>query len=99
VYVDRFTDLLELLGTDRRRRVLWPSSVAVEHDVAGMAEYADAKRAGEAACERLAAADAELRIEMPRFPRLLTDQTTSFVPVEFGDAAVEVLAALRRLTG
>jgi hypothetical protein len=36
---------------------------------------------------------------MPRFPRLLTDQTTSFVPVEFGDAAVEVLAALRRLTG
>jgi acyl dehydratase len=99
VYVDRFTDLLELLGTDRPRRVLWPSSVAVEHDVAGMAEYADAKRAGEAACARLAAADAELRIEMPRFPRLLTDQTTSFVPVEFGDAAVEVLAALRRLTG
>jgi hypothetical protein len=99
VYVDRFVELVERLGPERLHSVLWPSTVAVEHTVPGLAEYADAKRAGETACARLSDAHPHLRVDTPRFPRLLTDQTTSFVPVEFGDAAGGVLAALRRVTG
>lgn len=106
IYVDAFRRLVDRL-VDRRddRRdddlagVLWPSSEAVVHDVAGMAEYADAKRAGEQACHDLADAHPGLTVFAPRLPRLLTDQTTSFVPTEFGDTATEMLAALRGVTG
>ena len=99
VYVDRFLELLDRLDADQLSGVLWPSTVAVEGDVPGLAEYADAKRDGEAACARLAAEHPSLHIATPRFPRLLTDQTTSFVPVEFGDTTAELLAALRGVAG
>jgi hypothetical protein len=95
VYVDAFLDLVGRLQLDG---VVWPSSIAVDDPPAGMAEYADAKLAGEEACRTLAAERPELRIATPRLPRLLTDQTTSFVPVEFGDGPAEVLAALRDVT-
>ncbi len=97
VYVDAFVAIV-----DRLRQlvgVLWPSSEAVEHDVAGMAEYAEAKRAGERACRDLATARPGLTVHTPRLPRLLTDQSTSFVPTEFGETGVEMLQALRGVTG
>ena len=58
------------------------------------------------ACRRgglrgLAAEHPPLHVATPRFPRLLTDQTTSFVPVEFGDTssrAARRAARRRRLT-
>lgn len=98
-YVDAFLDLVARLDADRLAGIVWPSSEAAAGEVAGLAEYADAKRAGEAACDRLASAHPRLRVSAPRLPRLPTDQTTSFVPVEFGDAATEVLAALRGAAG
>jgi hypothetical protein len=94
VYVDRFGELVDRLGDDLAG-IVWPSSVAAGGDVAGLAEYAEAKRAGELLCAQLAAERPGLRLVVPRLPRLLTDQTTSFVPVEYGDAATEVLTALR----
>jgi acyl dehydratase len=97
VYVDAFVDIVEHLR--QLVGILWPSSAAVEHDVAGMAEYADAKRAGERACRDLAAAHPGLTVHTPRLPRLPTDQSTSFVPTEFGETGVEMLQALRGVTG
>jgi hypothetical protein len=97
VYVETFLTAVATLGTDSGLAILWPSSVAVEADVPGMAEYADAKRAGEAACDDLLERHPGLRIDRPRFPRLRTDQTASFVPVDVEEPAPHVLAALRRL--
>jgi acyl dehydratase len=98
VYVERFLALVDALDGDALEGVLWPSSVAVDHPPPGMAEYADAKREGETACRRLATERSKLTVATPRFPRLLTDQTTSFVPVEYGDAAGELLRGLRAVT-
>jgi acyl dehydratase len=98
VYVERFLALVDALDGDALKGVLWPSSVAVDHPPPGMAEYADAKREGETACRRLASERPALTVATPRFPRLLTDQTTSFVPVEFGDAGGELLRGLRAVT-
>lgn len=97
IYIDAFETLLERLDRGQLRGVLWPSSAAVDHDVAGLAEYAVVKRRGE---QRCAALDRDgLEISTPRFPRLLTDQTTSFVPVEVDDAADTVLRALVTFSG
>ena len=65
----------------------------------GMAEYADTKRAGEAACGELRMRHPHLRVGTPRFPRLRTDQTASFVPVDDDEPGPHVLAALRELLG
>lgn len=99
VYVDAFLATVRLLGVESLRSVLWPSSEAVEVEVPGLAEYADAKRAGESACTALAAAHPDLVVHAPRFPRLRTDQTASFVPVDAGEPAPHVLRALRVCAG
>jgi len=97
VYVDAFEEVVErFAGT--LQGALWPSSEAVAGDVPGLAEYADAKRAGEQRAADLARS-VDIRIVTPRWPRLLTDQSTSFVPVEFGDTTTEVLTALRAAAG
>ena len=66
------------------------------HGVPGMAEYADAKRAGEAAAASCGAAPPPPR-PCATFPRLRTDQTASFVPVDDDEPGPHVLAALREL--
>lgn len=100
VYVDAFltaVDALESPGAGGPTAILWPSSEAVDVEVPGMAEYADAKRSGEAACDALLARRPGLHVDRLRFPRLRTDQTASFVPVDADDPVPHVLAALRRL--
>jgi MaoC like domain/short chain dehydrogenase len=98
VYVDDFVRAVDRLDPRRLDGVLWPSSEAV-HGVPRMAEYADAKRAGEAACDALRDRHPHLRVHAPRFPRLRTDQTASFVPVDHDEPAPHVLSALRELLG
>lgn len=99
MYVDDFVNLVEMIGPDAMSGVLWPSSTALDEVVPGMAEYSDAKRVGETVCAQLLEQYPQLVVASPRFPRLLTDQSTSFVPVEFGDTGTEVLAALREMYG
>ena len=98
VYVDTFVSVTGQLDPERLQGVLWPSSEAVAVEIAGLAEYADAKRLGELACRELAAAHPHLVVDVTRFPRLRTDQTASVVPVEAADPAPHVLAALRHFT-
>jgi hypothetical protein len=97
VYVEAFLTAVAALGPDTGLTILWPSSEAVDADLPGMAEYADAKHAGEVACDLLLDRHPGLRIDRPRFPRLRTDQTASFVPTDVADPGPHVLAALRRL--
>ncbi len=95
VYVDAFESTIDTLLPGGLQGALWPSSEAADSPVPGLAEYGDAKRLGEQRCRDLSQRRPGLHIATPRFPRLLTDQSTSFVPTEFGDTAAEVLAGLR----
>lgn len=97
VYVDAFGAVVASLGAHRLRGILVPSSEAVTQPVAGLAEYADAKRLAEAAAHRLSARHPTLTVACPRLPRLATDQTASLLPTERGDAVGELLPALRSI--
>jgi hypothetical protein len=54
-----------------------PSSVFVDSPPVAFAEYAAAKAAAEIAWRALAKVHPGLKVEMPRLPRMLTDQTNS----------------------
>ena len=99
IYIDGFGALVDRLDVARLRGILWPSSTVLDADVPGLAEYASVKRRGEAFCAELGRRHDHLVIATPRFPRLRTDQSSSFVPVEFGDAPATVLTALRTFSG
>lgn len=99
VYLDGFDAVLENLPVEHLRGVLWPSSEAVDDDVPGLSEYAAAKRRGEARCAALAREHPDMTVATPRFPRLRTDQTASYLPVDYDDAPTTVLAALRVFSG
>lgn len=97
VYVSGFFRLAgELIGSGLTG-VLYPSTVALETFPPTMNEYCAAKAAGEAVCQILARRHRDLHVECIRFPRLATDETVSFLPVEAHDPVPYVLRALIRL--
>ncbi len=99
IYIDGFEAVLDQLALDRLHGVLWPSSEAVDHDVPGLAEYATVKRRGEQRCADLGREHGHLTVATPRLPRLRTDQTASFLPIDYDDAPTTVLSALRAFSG
>lgn len=92
-YVTGFYRTLQAAG--EVKRVLYPSSVAVDQPPANLLEYAAAKAAGENLCRSLAAAHPEMRFHCPRFARLATDQTATLLRVPAMDPLEPVLAAIR----
>ena len=98
-YVTGFSNLLDALQASRPGglRVLYPSTVFIDERPAGMTEYAMAKAAGEVLCADLAKDRPSLRIEVPRLPRLPTDQTASLQSVETSDAVVALLPYINAL--
>ncbi len=99
IYIDGLEAVLDQLALDRLHGVLWPSSEAVDHDVPGLAEYATVKRRGEERCVALGREHGHLTVATPRLPRLRTDQTASFLPIDYDDAPTTVLRALRAFSG
>jgi acyl dehydratase len=99
VYVDALQELLDRLDIGRLDGLFWPSSTAADGSVPGLAEYAVVKREGESVCAAIGRRHPELRVVTPRLPRLLTDQTTSFVPVDVEDAPSTLLRALLAFSG
>ena len=99
IYIDGFEAVLDQLELDRLHGVFWPSSEAVDHDVPGLAEYATVKRRGEEMCAALGREHGHLTVATPRLPRLRTDQTASFLPIDYDDAPTTVLSALRAFSG
>ena len=94
-YVTGFNQTLAGLGDVKR--VLYPSSTAIDIPVPNLMEYAAAKAAGESLCRSLAAAQPQRRFACPRFSRLTTDQTASLLRVSADDPVGPVLAALREM--
>lgn len=94
-YVTGFNQTLA--GLVDVKRVLYPSSTAIDMPVPNLMEYTAAKAAGESLCRSLAAAQPERRFVCPRFGRLATDQTASLLQVSADDPVEPVLAALRKM--
>jgi NAD(P)-dependent dehydrogenase (short-subunit alcohol dehydrogenase family) len=94
-YVNAFYATFASLPTVRR--VLYPSTIAIDDPQPNLMEYAAAKAAGESLCRSLAAANPEIRIASPRFGRLNTDQTATLLNIRGADPAGPVLDALRGL--
>jgi NADP-dependent 3-hydroxy acid dehydrogenase YdfG len=99
VYVDGFLNTLNMVKrcTSGPISILYPSSEALDHPGQDLIEYAAAKAAGEAICRAIAAEDQRLIMEIPRLPRLLTDQTNSVVQVETAQPVDILLPILRRM--
>ena len=98
IYVAAFARLLDAFRTGQRPnlKVLYPSSSAIEQPPAGFYEYAMAKVAGETLCEFLAR-EGRFTFSVPRYPRLLTDQTATVVPIQTGSVEEAVLASIRAM--
>ena len=94
-YVNAFYATFASLPTVRR--VLYPSTIAIEDPQPNMMEYAAAKAAGESLCRSLPAQRPDVRISCPRFGRLATDQTATLLTASGAEPAGPVLAALREL--
>jgi acyl dehydratase/NAD(P)-dependent dehydrogenase (short-subunit alcohol dehydrogenase family) len=101
VYVDGFIDTLNMVKvqTSGPISILYPSSEALDQPGRELIEYAAAKAAGEAVCRAIIAEERRLSAEIPRLPRLLTDQTNSVAPVETARPAEILLPILRRMAG
>jgi MaoC like domain/short chain dehydrogenase len=82
VYVTAFEAILRAFADDRRHDlcVFYPSTVFVNEQPKGFAEYVAAKKAGELLCETMESEFPNLRILVDRLPRLKTDQTVSLIP-------------------
>jgi hypothetical protein len=98
VYLGGFSSTVEALVRSRGSlRVLNPSSIAVTDRPKGMTEYAMAKVAAELLCVDLTRLHPGLRIDSPRLPRILTDQTATVSIVDSDDAVETLLPLMRSL--
>lgn len=102
VYVDAFGRLVRALvarAPGRPLAVGYPSSVAVDAPPPDLVEYARAKARGEDVARRLAREFDEVTVHVRRFPRLETEQTTTFLPVETASMVDELVPFLRAVHG
>jgi nucleoside-diphosphate-sugar epimerase len=80
-------------------KVFYPSSTAVIERPSNMTEYAMSKMAGELLCQDVNVNMKNVQVIMARLPRLPTDQTASFRPVEVADPIETMLPIIRHLHG
>lgn len=77
-YADGFQNLCTALARHGGSiGVFYPSTVAIDEDVAGAAEYAKAKATGEALAKNINASMPAIHVISRRLPRILTDQTAT----------------------
>jgi acyl dehydratase len=91
-YVDGFHALCMALAgrASGKTAIFYPSSVAIDEETSGLAEYAMAKAAGETLAGYLNAALPNIDIVSRRLPRILTDQTAT-IGVASAHDALDVL--------
>jgi hypothetical protein len=94
-YVNGFASVVETLQKVGLRHVLYPSTVFIDETPASFLEYALAKNAGEALCQAFEKKYPEMKFFCPRWPRMATDQTAGFQPVQNPDPAPIILATLQ----
>ncbi|MGH9641326.1 MAG: SDR family NAD(P)-dependent oxidoreductase, partial [Terriglobales bacterium] len=98
-YLDGFERLVEAALRLRPAgiSVFYPSTIAVQDRWAKMTEYAMSKAAGEILCADISRYRPGIRILTHRIPRVSTDQTASFVPMETSDALSVMLPIVRQM--
>jgi hypothetical protein len=100
VYVQGFQELVAAAagvrrhGQDAPLQVLYPSSVFLDTDEPGFAEYCAAKAAGEMAARHMMQA-MPVEIRAPRLPRMRTDQTSALMDAGVVDPFPVILECLR----
>ena len=97
-YVTAFHKIVETVcknSNASRILIYYPSSEAVSTKPLDMTEYVIAKQAGEVCCEYLSKMYSKLVICKPRIPRMLTDQTVSYLEAEVTDSQKYILESLR----
>lgn len=77
---------------DYKINLYYPSSIYVDEPRPGFGEYAAAKEAGETLCQQLGHQFPSLRVQTPRLPTMMTDQTSSIIPIK-ADAVKDVMRA------
>ena len=78
-------------------RFFYPSTVAIDKFMDGLAEYTQAKAAGEFRCRRLEKEDPEMAMLIERLPPLATDQTASLVRTESDDPLPVMAEAVNKM--
>jgi hypothetical protein len=98
-YVSGFNDLYRAINDKcgGSFSMLYPSSVAVSERPSGMVEYAMAKSAGEILCEDIRSFGPGGKVLARRLPRLLTDQTATFMEVATTDPAEIMIPIVREV--
>ncbi len=98
-YVQGFYDLCLALTARSAEllSILYPSTVFLDERPAGMTEYAMAKAAGEQLCADMNLSLPQLRVFVPRLPKLPTDQTAGVLPERETDALEALLPILRTM--
>jgi hypothetical protein len=94
-YVNGFAGLVETLQRLGLRNVFYPSTVFIDEMPANFLEYVMAKNAGEVLCQAFGKKYPEIHFYYPRLPKMMTDQTVSFHPVQNPESAPIILAALQ----
>ena len=94
-YIFGFSNLCNFLSQRSKLRVLYPSSIYINQIPLNMGEYSAAKAAGEILCLFLEKSNPNLKIHIPRFNKLETDQTSSILPQNLEDSMHILLKAIR----
>jgi len=78
-YADGFYDLCTTLAQNRQRSIgiFYPSTVLIDEEAGGAADYAMAKSAGEALAKYINAFLPQVQVISRRLPRVMTDQTST----------------------
>lgn len=97
-YVEGFEKLCRQLQQQKPfLSIMYPSSVAIDNPLPGLAEYIDAKLKGEEYCKVLSQQKNTFVI-WPRLPRIETDQTLSLIKVPAADPVEVLLPIIRQMT-
>nr|WP_256731328.1 SDR family NAD(P)-dependent oxidoreductase [Sphingomonas sp. dw_22] len=85
-YIEAFHELSELLlSRNPQARIFTPSTSAIDERPAGSLEYVTSKLGTERLAEDMSRRHPKARIITSRFPRILTDQTATVLPVRSED--------------
>ncbi len=95
-YVIGFSRIVSKLIPLGLTDIFYPSTVAIDELPINMGEYTAAKTASETLCNFLEKANRDIKIYKPRFPRLATDQTASFMPVVNKDPVPVLIDELQK---
>lgn len=97
-YLNGFYSIVNILHKKGVCNYFYPSTIAIDEMPTNMIEYTMAKAAGEKMCEFLLINNAKLNIYKPKLPRLATDQTVSFFPVNNLDPFTLMLEHIRKFS-